>query len=264
MPGHDIDGAVLSGLVGTRRGAGGLGAAGCAQCSHGIGVFVFFYALKHLEPAIASALQIGVGPLLAAGFALLRTGRRPSRARLGVCLGVLLGCAILAWAALDGRGFAGHRSAEAGLGLAASVATGVGALSITLASQGLLARGWSSGAVLAHRFYLAVPVALGLALAGGDLQAMAWTPQLLAGLLAVALLGTLLPLYLLQMGLGRCDAHTVMVSMAALPVLSFMLGLCLPQYAWSWGTALGVAVVTASLLADLLVARRGALRGAAG
>lgn len=221
----------------------------------------FFFALKLIEPAIAVAVNIGIGPILAVLIAWHAGGGKPSMHRLGVCAGILAGCAVLCVSALRGSGF----SLEGGSplpGLAASAIAGVGTVAITVASRSLMDRGWQPGAVLAHRFYAVVPASLLLSL-GLDPASLAWTPGLALLLPGVALVGVLIPLYLLQFGIRRCDPYTVMVTMAALPALTFLIEGLSPAYAWSWPTAAGLLILTASLAADVVHARRKA-RGAAG
>ncbi|MFK4259890.1 EamA family transporter [Agrobacterium tumefaciens] len=213
----------------------------------------FFYALKLIEPAIVGAVEIGIGPILVVGISLALTGERPSAIRLAVCVGVLAGCALLGIAALQGSGFASF-GRNAWLGLSASVAAGVGAVLITMASKSLLNRGWKFGAVLAHRFYLILPISLMMTW-GADIAAIDWNSSLVAALLVVSVVGVLAPLYLLQVGIGRCDPYTVMVTMAALPVLTFIIEGFSPLYAWSWPTAVGLAIVTAFLLLDVVAKR---------
>jgi len=213
----------------------------------------FFYALKLIEPAIVGAVEIGIGPILAVLISLALTGERPSALRVVVCAGILAGCAILGVAALQGSGFASF-GRNAWLGLGASVAAGIGAVLITMASKSLLNRGWKFGAVLAHRFYLILPISLMMTL-GTDSAAVEWSGSLVAALLVVSVVGVLAPLYLLQVGIGRCDAYTVMVTMAALPVLTFIIEGFSPLYSWSMPTAAGLAIVTGFLLLDVLAKR---------
>ena len=215
----------------------------------------FFYALKLIEPAIVGAVEIGIGPMLAMGLTFLMTGVRPSRWRLMVCTGVLIGCGILAVAALLGTGFK-TSATDASMGLAASIAAGAGAVVITMASKSLVNKGWKFGAVLAHRFYVILPLSLLLTFAGDNLEAVEWSGTLVTALIAVSLVGVLAPLYLLQIGIGKCDTYTVMVSMAALPVLTFIIEGVSPVYSWSWLTALGVVVVTAFLVLDVTAPKR--------
>lgn len=214
----------------------------------------FFFALKLIEPAIAVAVEIGIGPPLAVLIAWRTGGGRPSRHRLGVCAGILAGCAVLGVSALHGSGFSVGGGSPV-LGLAASAVAGVGAVAITVASRTLMDRGWQPGAVLAHRFYAVVPASLLLSL-GLDPAGIDWTADLALLIVGVALVGVLVPLYLLQFGIRRCDPYTVMVTMAALPALTFLIEGASPAYQWSWMTAGGLFVLTAALAADVVHARR--------
>ena len=239
----------------SRRGAGekAWGPLLLLNASTALTFLSFFHALKLIEPAIVGAVEIGIGPILAVGLSAMLTGERPSALRLVICAGVLAGCAILGLAALRGSGFASF-GRDAWLGLAASVAAGVGAVLITVASKTLLDRGWKFGAVLAHRFYLILPISLVMTW-GTDLGGIEWSGHLIAMLAIVSVLGVLAPLYLLQIGIGRCDPYTVMVTMAALPVLTFVIEGFSPLYSWSWLTGAGLFVVTAFLLLDVTAKR---------
>lgn len=211
----------------------------------------FFYALKVIEPAIASAILVGVGPILAVVIALVIVGTRPSATRLTICLGILCGCAILAIAAASGTA-AGRSVALSGV--VASVGTGIGAVLITVASKALLDRGWQSGAVLAHRFYLILPVSFLLALAS-DPSTVPWSASLVWTFIAVSALGVVGPLYLLQVGIKNTDAWTVVVTMASMPLVTFAMQGLSPAYAWTWLTGVGLAVITAFIMLDVFNAR---------
>lgn len=213
----------------------------------------FFYALGLIEPAIVGAIEIGVGPILVLMITLVMTGVRPSGQRMMICLGVLFGCIILSLSAMKGSGLVGSQS-QHWLGIGASLAAGLGAVLITMASKQLLNQGWKFGAVLAHRFYAIIPIALLLSL-GSDTSSIEWSGTLIGILLIVSVVGVLAPLYLLQVGIGRCDAYSVMVTMAALPVMTFLLEGFSPSYTWSWLTATGIAIVTAFLLLDVFAKR---------
>ncbi len=215
----------------------------------------FFYALKVVEPAIASAINVGVGPLFAVLITLGMTGVRPTGQRLMICLGILAGCAVLAVSATQGDGGGTASATAAGWGVLASIATGCGAVLITVASKALLDRGWKSGAVLAHRFYLILPVSLALALATSDFFAIDWSVRLLLTAGAVATFGVIVPLYLLQVGIRRTDPYTVMVTMASMPLITFAIQGLSPAYAWTWLTAVGLSIITAFIIIDLIRGR---------
>jgi drug/metabolite transporter (DMT)-like permease len=249
-----MTGAFFLGI--SRRGVGDLawGPLLLLNLSTAMTFLCFFYALKLIEPAIVGAVEIGVGPILAVFVAFMMTGARPSRINLVVCIGILFGCAVLAVAANQGSGFAVSGD-DAWYGLAASLAAGFGAVLITVASKTLAGHGWKFGAILAHRFYLILPVSLVLSL-NSEVSATEWSGQLLGVVGATAVVGFLVPLYLLQVGIGRCDPYTVMVTMSALPVLTFILEGFSPVYSWSLLTAAGLGVTSLFLLLDVLVKGR--------
>ncbi len=206
----------------------------------------FFHALKLIEPAIVGAVEISVGPPLALLASYLLYGTRPERVQVIVGAGILAGCATLAVSAYLGSGVptGDSRAAE---GMLASLAAGVGAVIITMSSRTLMDRGWSRGAVLAHRFYMIIPVALIFTL-DADIDPIVQTLPVVATILAVATLGVVIPLYLLQIGIEKSNAYTVLSTMAALPVFTFALETLSPAYRLSWLTATGVAIITAALL----------------
>lgn len=235
----------------SRRGAGELawGPLVLLNMSTALTFLCFFYALKLIEPAIVGAVEIGIGPVLAVIITLAMTGVSPTKLRILVCIGILAGCAVLAVAAQQGTGFA-VEGENAWYGLGASVAAGMGAVLITMASKSLLGRGWKFGAVLAHRFYLILPLSAILAF-NSDLSGIQWSGDLLVALFIISLVGVLVPLYLLQVGIGRCDPYTVMVTMAALPVITFVFEGFSPVYSWSGLTAVGLAIVSTFLVIDV-------------
>lgn len=215
----------------------------------------FFYALKVIEPAIASAINVGVGPLFAVLIAFGMTGVRPTGQRLVICLGILAGCAVLAVSATQGGGGGAASATVAGWGVLASIATGCGAVLITVASKALLDLGWKSGAVLAHRFYLTLPVSLALSFATSDLSAINWNVRIALTAGAVATFGVIAPLYLLQVGISRTNPYTVMVTMASMPIITFAIQGLSPAYAWTWLTAAGLSVITIFIIIDLFIGK---------
>ncbi len=222
----------------------------------------FFYALKLVEPAVAGAVQFGMGPILAVLITLLTTGARPGRLKAVVCTGLLAGCCLLAASAVTASGFVAD-GLDGWLGLAAILASGTGSVLITMSSKKLSLRGWSSGAILAHRCYLIVPMALVLTMLE-DGAPVDWTPSLAATLLGVGIVGTILPMCLLQIGIEKTDPHTVMVIMAAMPVFTFLIEGFSPIYTWSMPTAFGLLVITAFVALDTLAGPPAGSRQAAG
>lgn len=88
-------------------------------------------------------------------------------------------------------------------------------------------------------------------LATADVFAIGWSTDLILTAGVVAALGVVAPLYLLQVGIRRTHPYTVMVTMAVMPIITFVLQGFSPAYAWTWPTALGLAIVGTFILGDL-------------
>lgn len=210
----------------------------------------FFYVLKLIEPAVAGAVQFGIGPILSVVIAFLMTGVRPDRTKTVVCLGLLAGCSVLTASAVTGAGFA-TSNVNGWAGLLAILASGTGSVLITLASKNLSQRGWSSGAILAHRCYLILPMAVLLVHVEGGFESVEWSVGLTLSLLVIGLGGTIIPIILLQMGIERSDPHTVLVMMAAMPIFTFLFEGFSSLYVWSALTGAGLVIIAALILLDV-------------
>ncbi|WP_420992145.1 hypothetical protein ACKI2N_031305 [Cupriavidus sp. 30B13] len=212
----------------------------------------FFYALQHLPPATVGALDIGAS--LLAGVLLVRLRRGPGLCprRALACAGIVGGCAILAAAEMQ-RAAPGGEVLLAGLALFACLMVGVASALVATLSKALATQGWRPGDILAHRFYLTIAAAVLWLAAGG--QDATVTPGELSVMLAIGSVAVLLPMLLLQLAIQRADAVTVLICMAAQPMLSFALSMLSPAYDWSTLTLAGVLVVTAALLLDIRARR---------
>lgn len=208
-----------------------------------------FVALKLIQPAIVGAVEISIGPMAAVAIAFFINRNVPSSKSLLVCCALLIGCLILALSAFSGSGFQASRVSVV-FGLLVSATAGIGAVVITIASKALLGQGWRFGAVLAHRFYVIVPMSLALVWVT-DVSSVDWSISLGISVIAVSIISVLAPLFLLQVGISRCDPYTVMVTMAVLPVLTFAIEGFSSKYPWTSATAVGLAVITAAVLWDV-------------
>jgi len=207
-----------------------------------VGFIGFFFALKHLPPSLFASIEIGTSLLTALALTAVQARAWPLPVRALACLGILSGCALLSWEQVA-TSMTEPSGALVWIAIIAATATGITtALSASTCKQ-LAASGWNSASVLAHRFYLTVAIAA----VWLPLEAVAIVvPEgsTLALMMMVAALGTLIPLLLLQAALRRTDEVSVLVCMAALPILSFLISLPSPAYEWSWITLAGVLVVT--------------------
>jgi drug/metabolite transporter (DMT)-like permease len=244
----------------------------------------FFVALKHLSPAAVGAIEIGVAVLVAVvAAAWQRRGRaasapseaqapgeqlsgsrpaggRPGAAKLVVCAGIVGGCALLVPVELERAAAA---SWHTGFALIAAAVAGAASTLIIGSFRTLADSGWRPASILAHRFYLTIAVALawvafegGIGSAGGTGGLALPAPTDALTIVAVAAIGVMLPLLLLQFAVRKTDGLTLMICMALQPVLSFALSMLSPAYEWQPVTLAGTLIVAGALLFDVFAGRR--------
>lgn len=209
----------------------------------------FFQALKFIEPAVVSAIEIGIGPIFVVALVWLVFGSPPKTHNIIVGSGILAGCVLLMNSALRGSGML-VSSDYAVLGILFSLASGIGAVVITMLSKQLSKNGWSRDAILAHRFYLIVLVSFCIALFEPMPESMDLS-VLLPAIVLVSVAGVLVPLYLLQSAIGKTEPYVIITTMALLPVLTFLWEFLSPRYQWSLLTAIGVLMITVFLVLDV-------------
>lgn len=246
--------AVFLASVGFRMPREGRGLLALANIWTAITFISLFFALKHLPPAMFASIEIGAALLTAIVFTSVQKMAWPPLLRVLACVGILAGCALLTRAEIvaslsepDGDGLIW-------IAVAAAMATGVtSALSATTCRK-LAINGWTSCTVLAHRFYLTIAVAAAwLVLETPDIAAPGLTAISVTAI--VGSVGVLLPLLLLQVALRRVDELTVMICMAAQPILSFLISVPSPAYDWNLATLIGVVIVTLFVGLDIVTQR---------
>lgn len=209
----------LSRLVASRAAFATLNVTTCA------GWLSFFYALRHLEPAVAATLYNGVGPLTILAlqaFSLVPARKRPSPGETICYVGV--GASLTAMGAIvlmDGSGLALTNRLLGASALAASIAGGA-----MIAISHMIARryndaGVGSDALMGTRFLLTLVAAVALELALGNAamrpEAAAWP---ILALTAFALI--MIPSFMLQLGIARASPLAVNVMRSLGPVFVFL------------------------------------------
>lgn len=211
--------------------------------STALAFLTFYYALKYVEPAIVSALEMEAGPI----FALLLTYRSYTNKQFYkidsiVSIGAFLGSLFLLWTALSGRSGLNYHSSEFIIGICVSILCGFGAVLSAIYSKKLSNTGWTSSQILAHRSYAIIAISLSFSLFQKEIGA-----QLLPHLnwiIIISITGVILPLYMLQIGIKNCDTFFVMVSMTFIPIFTFMFQILDPRVLWSNNTLIGIVLLT--------------------
>lgn len=177
----------------------------------------FYLALAWVPAALGASLVAGVGPLAVLLMGALG-GTKPS-GPAGWARAVLLLAVSLATAACIQPGPLWRAGPLVYAGAALAVLAGFGAACLAVVSRRLGALGVHPTRVMAHRFHLTYVLAAAvLALQGGS-----GTSELSLGATAlIALVGVVVPLYLLQISIQRCPPLVTMVLLTAVPGLTYV------------------------------------------
>lgn len=178
----------------------------------------FYYALKYIEPAIVSSLQMGIGPIFILMILVLQK-QSVITTQWIIAVGTLLASMILIWIVLSGNSGVGLQfSIETFLAIAGSILCGVGAVLCSVYSKQLNEIGWTSSMILANRFIGIVVVSLILTY---DLI-LPYFQENISWILFVTFFGVLLPMYFLQKGIQYTNTFMVMMSLCFIPVFTFI------------------------------------------
>ena len=199
----------------------------------------FYFALKYVEPAIVSALEMGVAPLFLVVLLLLQRQKISKRKWL-ISIGTLAACLLLIWAVFSGASGIGMMlSFELLLGIFASIVAGIGAVFCSEYSKELSNRGWSSSMILAKRYIAIIIISIGFTY---DII-IPYFMDNIVWILLVTVGGVLLPNYLLQKGIQYTNTFLVMMSLSFIPVLTFFFQLFDTRIQFSVVTCIGVLLL---------------------
>ena len=209
----------------------------------------FYFALKYIEPAIVSSLEMGLGPLFVILLAI-KQKHHINKTKVSIAIGTLVACLILIYAVFAGKSALITWNKFSLLGILASIFCGLGTVLCTLYSKQLSELGWTSSMILSKRFYGIIFLSL---IATYDVI-LDYVIGNIGWILLMTLLGVLVPMYLLQKGIQYCTPFFVMMSLCFIPVFTFFFQLFDTRLQWSNITFLGVFLLLllgiASVIAD--------------
>lgn len=212
------------------------------------------YALKYLEPAIVNVIALAIGPaLVALAGPLMRKGPPVLRTEIAVSLGVLALIGLLMWGSASGLSGLGTLDSEhAALGLALTIACGLGCTGNVIYSKRLSDAGFTPSSSLAVRYFGTIAVSWVFVLTGVD-------PMLGAALLpaaVIALIGIALPNYLSQVGIKHVEPITAALVFTLSPIFAFLLQLFDSRLTPSPLTFAGLLGITALVTLGVVVRAR--------
>lgn len=199
----------------------------------------FYFALKYVEPAIVSSLEMGIAPLFILILMLIQR-KKISVKKWMISIGTLVACFILIGGIISGKsGVASQISSEMLIGIIASILCGIGAVYCSEYSRELSNRGWTSSMILSKRYIAIILISF---IFTYDLIIPYFVEHII-WILIVTFGGVLIPNYLLQKGIQYTNTFLVMMSLSFIPVFTFFFQLFDTRLQFSFVTALGVSLL---------------------
>lgn len=196
----------------------------------------FYFALKYVEPAIVSSLEMGIAPLFILILMMLQR-KIISIKKWVISIGTLAACLLLIWAVISGEsGISAQISAEMFIGIITSIFCGIGAVYCSEYSKELSDRGWSSSMILSKRYIAIILISF---IFTYDLIIPYFIDNII-WILIVTVGGVLIPNYLLQTGIQYTNTFLVMMSLSFIPVFTFLFQLFDTRIQFSFVTFIGV------------------------
>lgn len=185
----------------------------------------YFYALTHIEAAIANTLFSGAGPFVVILASVIGAGKQEAFVRQGseqLCyIGLFVTMVAIVVVAVSGRsGFGVTLPWQALFGSLAALASGTLITASLLLSRRLNESGVSANAVMAVRFIVGVLLAAIIIMMLEQPSAIAFDRATLV-VLTAALCLIVLPSYALQIGVSRTAPLTVQVIVPLSPIFVF-------------------------------------------
>lgn len=196
----------------------------------------FYFALKYVEPAIVSSLEMGIAPLFILLLMLLQR-KLISIKKWIISIGTLAACLLLIWAVISGEsGITSQISSNMFIGIIASILCGIGAVFCSEYSRELSDSGWSSSMILSKRYIAIILISFVFTY---DLIIPYFIDNIM-WILIVTVGGVLIPNYLLQKGIQYTNTFLVMMSLSFISVFTFLFQLFDTRIEFSLITCIGV------------------------
>ena len=212
----------------------------------------YYFALKYIEPAIVSSLEMGVGPLFILLIYIFQK-QKIIKEQWGIAIVTLFSCVLLIWAVVVGNsGVDFEFSTEVFVGILASILCGAGAVLCTIYSKQLSENGWTSSMILSKRFFGIVILSFVFTY---DLI-VPYFKEHIVWILIVTFFGVLLPMYFLQKGIQLTNTFLVMMSLCFIPVFTFFLQLFDARITFSYPTFFGVVLLFVVGIYSIVVERK--------
>ncbi len=183
--------------------------------------FGFFFAVKHIEPAISATLINSVLPLATIGIAIVMLRQRP-RGPAELISACTLMFAMLLTAGVVFSGQSSRPAMEFNstvIGVIMSLVCGISMALNTVVAKKLNNLGISPSVIMAYRFFLLILIAAAL-VDGAELTTN--LRQFFPEILFITIVCNLIPLFSLQLGIKRLSPVTVVFLNGLAPITYFV------------------------------------------
>lgn len=204
----------------------------------------FFYGVKYLEPAIVSTLIAGIGPAIAT---IYQSFSKPNRIKNPIvnytAIGILICSILLVWFSLTGMtSLESMNYIDITKGVILTFISSVCVVITTFYTKKLSGIGCSPITIMAHRFYLLIPVSLVAFFITNkqEVNIIEEAPIILY----IAIFGATIPLLCLQYGIKYCKPVMVVTLLAVAPLFTYLFELADPRLELSLISGIFILVTT--------------------
>ena len=128
----------------------------------------------------------------------------------------------------------------------------VGAVPCTMCSKKLSEAGWTTSMILENRYYGIILLSF---FATFDIFFKYFSGNI-SWIIAVTVVGVMLPMYLLQIGIQYCSTLVVMMSLCFVPIFTFFFQMFDSRLSWSPITLLGISLLFILGVSSLYLEKR--------
>lgn len=211
----------------------------------------FYFSLKYIEPAVEAAVSTAT-PTIATVVILkiMRDNNLIKSTDKYSIFGIVLGGIFLCVSSISGFSGVSNRSTfDLITGLALAVICGIGCAYYTIYSKKLSQKLISVIEILSIRFILLLAVSTFIISYNNEW--IVFKEKMLISYTSVAIMGTVMPIFLLQYGMSILEPLKVNILITSSPLFFFLAQIFSHTIKFSWFTLIGIIIITASLLFSL-------------
>ena len=198
----------------------------------------FFWAVKFLEPAVVSAVTVGLSSLFAQMFTPSETNNPNLTRKTLTSTGISLFLLITTYCGFSAMGHVSQQNLAIGALLCTLGAAAIARL--TSRTRELYKRGYTAIDLMRARFFGLVGGSGTAVVLQGDAVV---DLQLIVVSLLIAVFGIAAPIYSLQKGLERCSSTTTLLIIASAPGFTWLFQLTDPRLNYSTTTSFAIVAL---------------------